>query len=125
MIDFIADILKQRGFVLPDRYDACNVFIGKNLVFHVYDKSGSFVVAKVRESAEAETEFAAMELAYETMPEIVPRPLALQQVRGNYLMLIEGVQHIPLVHFAVEEGKRMLVLGDLVRRDASSDNFAK
>ncbi len=102
MIDLITDVLDQRGLIPADRFEACNIYIGKNLVFHVYGKGGDFVVAKVRESAEAEAEFAAMELAHETMPEIVPRPLALQRIRDTYLMLIEGVPHEPLVHHAVQ-----------------------
>ena len=102
MIDLITEILDRRGLVPADRFEACNIYIGKNPVFHVYDKGGAFVVAKARESAEAEDEFAALQLAYETMPEVVPRPLALQRVRGTYLMLIEGVPHVPLVHHAVE-----------------------
>ena len=124
MIDHITEILEQRGFVLPERNDACNVYIGKNLVFHVYDKSGAFAVAKVRESAEAETEYAAMELAYESMPEIVPRPLSLQRVHGHYLMLIEGVPHTPLVHFAVDENGAALARAMRQFIDGAAAHFA-
>ncbi len=102
MIDLITDVLDRRGLVPANRFEGCNIYIGKNLVFHAYDKGGEFVVAKVRESAAAEAEFAALQLAYETMPEVVPRPLALHRVRDTYLMLIEGVAHEPLVHHAVE-----------------------
>ncbi len=102
MIELITDVLDRRGLIPANRFEACNIFIGKNLVFHVYDKGGEFVVAKVRESAEAKAEFAAMQLAHETRPEVVPRPLALHRVRDTYLILVEGVAHEPLVHFAVE-----------------------
>ena len=112
MIDLITDVLDQRGLIPADRFEACNIYIGKNLVFHVYGKGGDFVVAKVRESAEAEAEFAAMELAHETMPEIVPRPFALQRIRDTYLMLIEGVPHEPLVHHAVQRHGRSAFPGD-------------
>ena len=114
MIDLITDVLDQRGLIPADRFDACNIYIGKNLVFHAYDKDGKFVVAKVRESADAEAEFAALQLAHETMPEVVPRPLALQRVGHTYLMLIEGVAHVPLVNHAVE--RRGAELAQVMRR---------
>ena len=93
MIDLITDVLDRRGLIPASRFEACNIYIGKNLVFHVYDKGGAFIVAKVRDSTDAEAEFAALQLAHETMPEVVPRPLALDRVRDTYLMLIEGVGH--------------------------------
>ncbi len=123
MIDLVTDVLESRGLVPADRLEACNVYIGKNLVFHAYGKGGEFVVVKIRESAEIEAEFAAMRLAHETMPEHVPRPLALHRARDRYLLVMEGVAHEPLIHHAVE--RHGAAIAEAMRRfiDGAASRF--
>jgi hypothetical protein len=114
MIDLVTEILDSRGLVPADRLDGCNIYIGKNLVFHVYDKGGDFVVVKIRDTAEIEAEFAAMQLAHEVMPAHVPRPLALHRARDRHLLVIEGVAHEALASQAIE--RHGAALAEAMRR---------
>ena len=97
MIDQVKAFLFAEGLLVKDQIHACNIEIGRHVIFHVFDDVGGFVTVKASPTGRIEREYVALRQAYAVLSDIVPQPLAFGEVGGLTMLVCRGVRHRVLI----------------------------